>query len=135
MDNNEKFSPLPIRVLNDLVWLEPEDPETMSFSGRLVLPPRGEAFGDDGKRPPIFARVVAVGPGRRLSDGRRMPMSFQVGDRVLVGAYEGAQLEWRGRKFLVAYEIAPHAIELEGDDEFESFLDHINTGPYIEADS
>ena len=106
------YQQLPIRVLNDLVWLEPEKPEEMSFSGLLVLPPHGETFGDDGKRPPIFARVVALGPGRKLPNGNRVPSNLKIGDRVLVGAYEGTQLEWLNRKFLVAYEIAVHAVEV-----------------------
>src|SRR4051812_11592685 len=67
----DKFKPIPVRPLGtrggNQVWLELEDDPKFSPSGLLHLPPHGETYGDDGKRAPVFAVVVAIGPGRILS--------------------------------------------------------------------
>lgn len=106
-------TPVNFRALNDIVWLEPELPPDRTASGLYIVPAAG--YGDDGKKAPLFARVVAVGPGRRLSDGSRVPPGVKVGDRVLVGAYEGHLIEHEGRSLRAVYEIAIHGIVEEED--------------------
>lgn len=44
-------------------------------------------------KPSNQATVLAVGPGRVLTNGKRMPMPLIKGDRVLVGRYAGYQYE------------------------------------------
>ncbi len=66
-----KFRPLGPRVL-----VRFEDPETTSKGG-IVIP-------DNALRRPQEAVVVAVGSGRELPNGTRVPPSVKVGDRVLV---------------------------------------------------
>lgn len=44
-------------------------------------------------KPSNQATVLAVGPGRVLKNGRRMPMAVSPGDRVLVGRYAGYEYE------------------------------------------
>lgn len=38
-------------------------------------------------------RVVAVGPGRRTTDGSLVPMGVQEGDKVLLPEYGGSKVE------------------------------------------
>lgn len=43
---------------------------------------------DEGLQEPEFAIVIAVGPGRRLENGERRPMTVQRGDRVCYRKYD-----------------------------------------------
>jgi len=51
------------------------------------------------KEKPMRAKVIAVGPGRRDSDGYLIRMSVKVGDEVLIGKYAGAIYEEVGDDF------------------------------------
>lgn len=48
-------------------------------------------------------RVMAVGPGRRADDGagERIPMDYDVGDRVLLGMYSGSEIKDADGQILV----------------------------------
>ena len=45
------------------------------------------------KRSPRKARVVAVGQGKRLDDGKLCPLDVKVGDRILFGKYSGSEIK------------------------------------------
>ena len=64
---------------------------------------------------PVFARVIAVGPGKFLEwiwtydksdpsapEALRAPMSCAPGDIVSVGQYAGGNLRWQGKNYLTA---------------------------------
>ncbi|GAB7338639.1 hypothetical protein MBLNU457_5372t1 [Dothideomycetes sp. NU457] len=51
------------------------------------------------------AKVLAVGPGGTDKDGKRIPMSVQAGDKVLIPQYGGSAIK-------------------VGDEEFSLFRDH-----------
>lgn len=48
--------------------------------------------------------VMAVGPGTRDKRGRRVGLGVEVGDRVLFGLYDGAEIEIEGRGYLIMKE-------------------------------
>jgi chaperonin GroES len=73
-----KVTPLADRV----VVKASEEAEQMR--GGLFIP-------DTAKEKPQQGEVVAVGPGR-YEDGKLVPMSVKVGDKVLYGKYSGTEV-------------------------------------------
>ena len=49
----------------------------------------------------LDAEVIAVGPGRKLSNGSRAPMSVKPGDFVRLGRYAGYEVEFGGEKLIL----------------------------------
>src|SRR5216684_5227222 len=73
-----------IRPLYDrIVVKRVEDKEVMQ--GGLYIP-------DSAKEKPQEGEVAAVGKGKRLDDGKLIPLDVQVGDRVLFGKYSGSDV-------------------------------------------
>lgn len=79
----------------------------------LVLPDREAEVSKGGIHLPDGAhregasrtgKVVAVGPGPRLTDGRRGEMFYAVGDRVLFNRYAGLEVELGETKHLLMSE-------------------------------
>ena len=66
-------------------------------AGGIVLP-------DAAKQRPQQGRVLSVGDGRLLPDGRRIGHQVQEGDRVLFGEYAGAEIAINGEEFLIMSE-------------------------------
>ena len=74
---------LNVKPLGDRVVIEPLEKDVETFAGgELVLP-------DTAKEKPQQGRVLAVGPGRRDEDGKRIPMDVKVGDTVVYAKYAG----------------------------------------------
>ena len=48
--------------------------------------------------------ILAVGPGRRLEDGTRVPVAVSVGDRVLYAKYAGTELKLENEDYLLIRE-------------------------------
>jgi chaperonin GroES len=48
--------------------------------------------------------VLAVGPGARNEDGELVPMSVQVGDRVLFGKWSGTEVKIDDEEVLIMKE-------------------------------
>ncbi len=72
-----------IKPLGDRVVVEPIEEEVQTFAGgKLVLP-------DTAKEKPQQGKVLAVGPGRRDEEGKRIPMDVKVGDTVIYAKYSG----------------------------------------------
>jgi len=68
----------------------PERPE----AGGIVLP-------DSAVEAPHQGRVLSVGDGRLLPNGKRSPHDVREGDRVVFGRYAGAEVAIDGEKLLV----------------------------------
>ncbi len=83
-----KFTPL-----NDRLLVARTDSEEMSAGG-IIIP-------DTAKEKPLQARVIAVGPGKRLGDGGREPIGVEVGDSILFGKYSGTEIKLDGEDFLI----------------------------------
>jgi chaperonin GroES len=58
---------------------------------------------DAAKERPNHGEVLGVGPGKFL-DGKRIPPSVQVGDKVLFGKYAGTEVKVNGRELLIVRE-------------------------------
>ena len=85
-----------LRPLHDRVIVKRLDQETKTASG-LIIPDAAAEKPDQGK-------VIAVGNGKILEDGKVRPMSVKVGERVLFGKYGGQQVKVDGEELLVLRE-------------------------------
>jgi chaperonin GroES len=85
-----------LRPLHDRVIVKRLDQETRTASG-IVLP-------DSAAEKPDQGEVIAVGPGRRDNDGRRVALDLRVGDRVLFGKYAGQTVKVDNAELLVLRE-------------------------------
>ncbi|MCE7974738.1 MAG: co-chaperone GroES [Leptolyngbya sp. PLA1] len=85
-----------VKPLEDRVLVKPSEPETKTASG-LYLP-------ETSKEKPVRGEVVAIGPGKRLENGKRAEMSVRKGDTVVYGKYAGTEVEIKGAKHLILRE-------------------------------
>jgi chaperonin GroES len=65
--------------------------------GGIIIP-------DTAKEKPMEAEVVAVGKGKLLDDGRRIPIEVKAGDRVLIGKYAGSEVKLNGDEYVILRE-------------------------------
>jgi chaperonin GroES len=59
---------------------------------------------DSAKEKPQEGEVVAVGKGKRLEDGKIIPLDVQVGDRILFGKYSGSDIKLEAEELLIMRE-------------------------------
>lgn len=85
-----------LKPLGDRLVVEPKERESTTASG-IVLP-------ETAKEKPQEGVVIAVGPGRRDDDGKRIEMDVQVGDTVLYAKYGGTEIKLDDKKLLILKE-------------------------------
>jgi chaperonin GroES len=85
-----------LRPLHDRVIVERLEQEKTTASG-IVLPEAAAEKPDQGK-------VLAVGNGKILEDGKVRPLDVKVGDTVLFGKYSGQAVKLDGKEVLVMRE-------------------------------
>ena len=86
-----KVTPLRDRVLLRRL----EEPEQKV--GGIIIP-------DTAKEKPQQAEVVAVGSGRLLENGEKVPLAVKAGDKVLVGKWSGTDVKIDGVEYLILKE-------------------------------
>jgi chaperonin GroES len=85
-----------MRPLHDRVLVKRlEDEETSA--GGIVIP-------DTAKEKPQKAEVMAVGSGKLLESGERVPLDVKQGDRILFGKYSGSEVKIDGQEYLILRE-------------------------------
>jgi chaperonin GroES len=82
-----------LRPLSDRVVIQPSPHEETTKSG-IVIP-------DTAKEKPQEGKVLAVGPGRILDDGKREQMDLKRGDKVLYAKYAGSEFKLDGEDLLI----------------------------------
>ena len=82
------LKPLGNRVL--VQRLEPEE----KMKGGIILP-------DSAKKKQESARVVAVGSGKKLDDGKTLPMPVKIGDVILMDKYSGQEVSIEGEEYMI----------------------------------
>jgi len=85
-----------IRPLGERVVVKPLPSEEVTKGG-IVLP-------DTAKEKPQEGEVVAVGPGRLLENGTRVPVDVKVGDRVLFSKYAGSEVKLDDVEYMIMRE-------------------------------
>ena len=85
-----------IRPLYDRIVVKRIEEQEQKVGG-LFIP-------DSAKEKPQEGEVVAVGKGKRLEDGKVIPLDVQVGDRILFGKYSGSDIKLDQDEFLIMRE-------------------------------
>jgi chaperonin GroES len=85
-----------IRPLYDRVVVKRTE-QSGDMQGGLYIP-------DSAKEKPQEGEVVAVGKGKRLEDGKVVPLVVQAGDRILFGKYSGSDIKLGGDEYLIMRE-------------------------------
>lgn len=85
------------KPLSNHVFLEPLAEEKITKSG-IVIPDTAD------REKPMQGKVLAIGPGKRDTNGQIIPMSVKVGDMVLFKKYGPDEIEIEGKKYLVGDE-------------------------------
>jgi chaperonin GroES len=66
-------------------------------AGGIVLP-------ETAKEKPQKGTILAVGPGDRDEDGKRIPLDVSEGDTILFAKYSGTEIKVDGKKLLILRE-------------------------------
>ena len=85
-----------IRPLYDRIVVKRVEKQE-EMHGGLYIP-------DSAKEKPQEGEVVAVGKGKRMEDGKVIPLDVQAGDRILFGKYSGSDIKLDGDEFLIMRE-------------------------------
>jgi chaperonin GroES len=82
--------------LNDKVLIKRLEAEDKTAGG-IILP-------DSAKEKPKQGKILAVGAGRRLDDGKLAPFQVKVGDTVLFTSYAGNEVKIDGDELMLMSE-------------------------------
>ena len=55
---------------------------------------------DTAQEKPQEGRVVAVGSGRTLKDGRVVPLTVKPGERIIFGKYSGSEIKLEDKEYV-----------------------------------
>lgn len=82
--------------IGDKIVVKRLEPEA-NTAGGIVLP-------DAAQERPKQGRVLSIGDGQLLNDGRRAPHQVAEGDRVLFSSYAGSEVVVDGQELLIMSE-------------------------------
>ncbi len=82
-----------LKPLGDRVLVRPSEEEQIAAGG-IVLP-------DTAQKKPQEGEVLAVGSGRMLDSGTRVPVALKVGDTVIYSKYAGTEVKAGGEDLLL----------------------------------
>lgn len=85
-----------IRPLQDRVIVKRVEEEEKTKGG-IIIP-------ESAKEKPLEGKVIAVGNGRVLEDGKVRPLDVKADDRVLFSKYAGTEIKIQGEEFLMLRE-------------------------------
>jgi chaperonin GroES len=86
-----KIKPLQDRILIKRIA------EEEKTKGGIIIP-------DAAKEKPQEGKVVAVGDGKTLENGKKAPLTVKVGDKILFGKYAGTEIKVDGEEHLILRE-------------------------------
>jgi len=89
-----------IKPLGDRVLIEPlsEEERAGKTKSGIVIPDTAE------KERPEQGRIIAVGEGKRLEDGKIQALGLTVGQKVLFTKYGPSEIKVDGKEYLIAKE-------------------------------
>ena len=86
-----------IRPIYDRIVVKRIEEKGEQKLGALFIP-------DSAKEKPQEGEVIAVGKGKRLEDGKIIPLDVQPGDRILFGKYSGSDIKLDADEYLIMRE-------------------------------
>ncbi len=93
MATEKKFK---IRPLQDRILIKRLNEEEKTKGG-IIIP-------DTAKEKPQEGKVVAIGKGKVLEDGKVVPLEVRVGDKILFSKYSGNEVKIEGEEHLILKE-------------------------------
>jgi len=85
-----------LKPLGDRVVVKTIEEEEKTAGG-IYLP-------DTAKEKPQKGEVIAVGSGKLLDNGERVPLEVKVGDKVIFAKYGGTEVKVNGTEYLILRE-------------------------------
>jgi chaperonin GroES len=85
-----------LKPLDDRIVIKQSEAEEKTAGG-IILP-------DSAKEKPQIGKVVAIGPGKLLDDGKRANLSVKKNDEVIYAKYIGSDVEIDGEKYVILRE-------------------------------
>jgi chaperonin GroES len=85
-----------LRPLDDRVVIRQSEAEEKTTGG-IILP-------DTAKEKPQIGKVVAIGPGKLLDDGKRGKMSVKKNDKVIYAKYIGSEVDIDNEQYVILRE-------------------------------
>lgn len=85
-----------LRPLGDRLVVEHVEQADKSAGG-VFLP-------DTAKEKPQEGKVLAVGSGRTLDNGTKLPMDVKAGDKIIFSKYSGSEVKIDGKEYLIVSE-------------------------------
>lgn len=85
-----------IKPLFDNVLIKPLEAETRTPSG-IILP-------DSAKEKPEMGEIMAVGEGYHTPDGKVLPMTVKVGQKIMYGGYSHRNVKVNGEDWVIVGE-------------------------------
>ena len=82
-----------LRPLQDRIMVQ-RIKETETAKSGIIIP-------DTAKEKPQEGIVRAVGNGKVLENGTRLPLEVKEGDRILFGKYSGSEIKLEGEEYLI----------------------------------
>jgi len=82
--------------LNEKIVVERLEADERTAGG-IILP-------DTAKEKPKQGKIISVGDGKLLDDGKRAPFQVKAGDRVLFSSYSGNEVTVDGKEYLIMTE-------------------------------
>jgi len=85
-----------IRPLQDRILVKRIDEEEKTKGG-IIIP-------EAAKEKPMEGKIIAVGKGKVLEDGKVLPLDVKVGDKILFAKYAGTDIKIEGEEHLIMRE-------------------------------
>ena len=85
-----------IKPLLDRVVIKTVEAEETTKSGIILTA--------SAKEKPEIAEVIAVGEGEKTEDGKIVPMTVKVGDKVIISKYTGTNVKLDGEDYIIVSE-------------------------------
>ena len=85
-----------VQPLGDRILVKPTEQEEKTRGG-IILP-------DTAQEKPSKGRIVAVGKGKLLDDGKVKELEVKVGDVILYGRYGGTEIKYKDEDLLILRE-------------------------------
>ncbi len=85
-----------VRPLHDRMLVRRIEEEETARGG-IIIP-------DTAREKPMEGKVLAVGNGRILEDGKKLALDVKVGDKILFGKYSGTEIEIDGEDVVIVRE-------------------------------